>query len=251
MNAPSPEKNIDFHSKSIPRIYIIGKNKLENELLLLFLEKEMKLPCKHFSDLKAVGSTKNDDSELTQCLLIDSNGIDIKNLWHEIVSWKKTNGKNCLFALYNVNPDTKIEKSALAKNIKGIFYKNQHPETIPKGLFAVLNGELWYSRKILQKGVLKTDRINSPEEYNCTDNILSSREKQVLSLIASGYKNKDIADYLSVSLNTVKAHIYNIYEKINVNNRLQAILWAVRYLTDGKMTIRQTHVEANPRFTIP
>jgi len=238
MNSRKTEKNINSHSETTTHIYIVGKNNLENELLLWFLEKEMGLPCKHFSYLKATGSTNNNGSECSQCLLLDFKRIDIKKFWSEITSWKKLNGKNCLFALYNVEPEMKIEKSALANNIKGIFYKNDPPNIIPKGLFAILNGELWYSRKTLKKCILETGRSNRPEVYNFADDILSCREKQILSLIASGYKSKAVADDLSISPHTVKAHIYNIYEKINVNNRRQATLWSAKYLTDGKLMIR-------------
>ena len=238
MYSRKAEKNINPYSKPTTHIHIVGENKLENELLLLFLEKEMGLPCKHFSCLKATNLTNNNDSECSQCLLVDCNGINIKNLWSEIASWKQSNRKNCLFVLYNVEPGMKIEKLALANNIKGIFYKNESPDIIPKGLFAILNGDLWYSRKTLKKCVLEKGRSNNPEEYNYAADILSSREKQVLSLIASGYKSKAIADYLSISPHTVKAHIYNIYEKINVNNRLQATLWSVRYLKGVSLTVR-------------
>lgn len=128
MNSLKPEKSINSYSKPTTHIHIVGKNKLENELLLLFLEKEMGLPCKHFSYLKATGSANNNDTECSQCLLMDFDGIGIKNLWSEIASWKKSNGKNSLFALYNVDPEMRIEKSALANNIKGIFYKNDPPQ---------------------------------------------------------------------------------------------------------------------------
>jgi LuxR family transcriptional regulator of csgAB operon len=238
MNSRKPEENKNPHSKPTTYIHIVGKNKLENELLCLYLEKEMAAPCKHFSYLKAIHPENNNDSECSQCILMDFNGIEIKNLWSEIVSWKKSNGKNCLFALYNVDSGKRIEKSALANNIKGIFYKNDPPEIIPKGLFAILNGDLWYSRKTLKKYILETGRSDGPEKYDYADDILSSREKQVLSLIASGYKSQAVADHLSISPHTVKAHIYNIYEKINVKNRLQATLWSIRYLTDVNLAIR-------------
>ena len=238
MNSRKPEKSLNLHSTPTTHIHIVGNNKLENELLLLFLEKEMGLPCKHISCLKSIGNKTKNDSESYQCFLVDCNGIDTKNLWSDIASWSKSNGKNQLIVLYNVSPKMKIEKSALANNVKGIFYKNDPPEIILKGLFAILNGELWYSRKALKKCILETGRADSREAYNYPDEILSSREKQVLSLIASGYKSKAVARYLSISPHTVKAHIYNIYEKINVNNRLQATLWSVRYLTDVNLVIR-------------
>jgi ATP/maltotriose-dependent transcriptional regulator MalT len=52
---------------------------------------------------------------------------------------------------------------------------------------------------------------------------LSNREKEVLQLIAQGLKNQEIADKMFVSLSTVKTHTKNIYEKLNVRNRIEAV----------------------------
>jgi DNA-binding CsgD family transcriptional regulator len=52
----------------------------------------------------------------------------------------------------------------------------------------------------------------------------------VLLFIASGISNTEIADNLNISRNTVKTHLYNIYNKIRVPNRLQAALWAAKNL---------------------
>ncbi|MCB0720111.1 MAG: response regulator transcription factor, partial [Bacteroidetes bacterium] len=53
--------------------------------------------------------------------------------------------------------------------------------------------------------------------------MLSHRETEVLALIAAGYANKEIADLLSLTLNTVKVHTRNIYRKLDVGSRTQAI----------------------------
>jgi len=52
---------------------------------------------------------------------------------------------------------------------------------------------------------------------------LSERELEVLQYIAEGLTNREIADRLYISLNTVKVHARNIYGKVNVNNRTQAV----------------------------
>lgn len=52
---------------------------------------------------------------------------------------------------------------------------------------------------------------------------LSKREVEVLELLAQGYSNQEVADKLFVSLNTTKTHISNIYSKLNVKRRTQAI----------------------------
>ena len=52
---------------------------------------------------------------------------------------------------------------------------------------------------------------------------LSEREVEVLELIANGYSNKEIADTLYIALSTVKSHINNIYRKLDVSKRTQAV----------------------------
>jgi DNA-binding CsgD family transcriptional regulator len=59
---------------------------------------------------------------------------------------------------------------------------------------------------------------------------LSQREREILLMLSEGATNKDIAAKLFLSLNTIKSHIYNIYRKIDVPNRLQASLWAAKHL---------------------
>jgi DNA-binding NarL/FixJ family response regulator len=56
---------------------------------------------------------------------------------------------------------------------------------------------------------------------------LSRRESEVVSLVAQGYKNKDIAQSLLISEQTVKNHLYNIFGKLGVSDRLGLALYAV------------------------
>ena len=60
---------------------------------------------------------------------------------------------------------------------------------------------------------------------------LTPREREILEQIAQGASNRDIAEGLSISPHTVKTHLHNIFQKINVTGRLQAALWAARHLT--------------------
>ena len=62
------------------------------------------------------------------------------------------------------------------------------------------------------------------------DAMLTSREMEILAMISMGAKNEEIAEKLCISPNTVKTHIYNIFKKIGVPNRLQAALWAAKNL---------------------
>jgi len=57
---------------------------------------------------------------------------------------------------------------------------------------------------------------------------LTPRETQVLRLISVGLSNQEIADSLTISVETVKEHVQNMLRKLQVNDRTQAAVWAVR-----------------------
>jgi ATP/maltotriose-dependent transcriptional regulator MalT len=62
----------------------------------------------------------------------------------------------------------------------------------------------------------------------CTEIFLSARETEVLLLVAAGQSNQEIAEQLCLALNTVKRHVYNIYAKLDVKKRTQAVSKARR-----------------------
>lgn len=82
------------------------------------------------------------------------------------------------------------------------------------GLLFLVFG-VWLGAKFFKK--------STPEKFDATKLGLSNRELEVLELLAQGYSNQEVADVLFVSLNTTKTHISNIYTKLNVKRRTQAV----------------------------
>ena len=74
--------------------------------------------------------------------------------------------------------------------------------------------------------ILENEGKDSPSETGSSG--LSRREAEILAHVAVGFNNQEIADKLSISPNTVNTHLHNVYKKINVPNRLQAIFWAAK-----------------------
>ena len=71
--------------------------------------------------------------------------------------------------------------------------------------------------------------MSSPNHSEITDTArLTRREVEILSLIVEGHSSKTVADLLFVSKRTVDFHLDNIYEKLHVNNRMQALQRAMR-----------------------
>ena len=79
-------------------------------------------------------------------------------------------------------------------------------------------GDPHLKEKFIEEGTIKTLMIHYPEK-SC----LSKREFQILELMAEGKSNKEISEELFVSVHTVKSHASNLYEKLDVKSRTQAI----------------------------
>jgi two-component system, NarL family, response regulator LiaR len=87
--------------------------------------------------------------------------------------------------------------------------------------FFIGGGAIGY---IINKKKREREQLKYQADQNSA--ILSQREKEVLEYLANGFTNQEIAEKLFVSLNTVKTHINNIYQKLDVNKRTKAILKA-------------------------
>jgi len=103
-------------------------------------------------------------------------------------------------------------------------------ENFEKGIRAIFQGELWIPRKILANYMKNNANKGQVRKMRKNDGNLTPKEREVLLLLASGARNADIAKKLYVSPHTIRTHLHNIYRKINVPDRFQAILWAAKNL---------------------
>ena len=93
----------------------------------------------------------------------------------------------------------------------------------------MLDGASWFDPSIAHivlEAASKSQEMNKPQPEK--DYGLTSREAQILKLITEGYSNNEIANQLFVSINTTKAHVASILQKLEVDDRLQAALKALK-----------------------
>ncbi|MEN8210836.1 MAG: response regulator transcription factor [Thermodesulfobacteriota bacterium] len=126
--------------------------------------------------------------------------------------------------LHSVPPKHKFSKKTISKGIHGVFYQHDTLKNFTKGVLAVLNGELWFPRETMDR-YMRDGIENTPSGTSAADK-LTPRQVEILSMIAVGQTNKEISEKLYISPNTVKNHLYTIFKKINVTNRIHASLWA-------------------------
>ncbi len=122
--------------------------------------------------------------------------------------------------IFTIYEDDKYVFDALKYGAMGYILKSESPENILASIRDVLDGGVPMSRGIANK-IITSFRVKEKAGHL---NQLTTRENELLKLLAEGYLNKEIADKLSVTLSTVKNHLQNIYLKLHVQNRSEAII---------------------------
>lgn len=116
-------------------------------------------------------------------------------------------------------PDERIVVKLLEVGAAGCFLKSDRPEELVRGIRAAAVGELSVSNTVA-RWLLK--RVAGREQPSATEP-LTEREHEVLGLLTLGHSNKEIAQRLYLSVRTVEVHLRNIYGKLGVSSRLEAV----------------------------
>lgn len=210
-----------------PIIYIIGRRRLQNEIMAHFLTRETNLETLYYSDYEAAIFSPTPSAPTSLAVFDCSDPGLIEPI--ERFTAAPLDSTRHLVMLWNVGRNQGVEIRAIGAGILGLFYEDDSLQVLVNGIQALLRGEMWYSREILSKALMLHGMAPSDPEKT-SGFVLSTREREILSLLALGGSNVEIAKQLTISPHTVRTHIFNIYAKIKVNSRVQAMLWATKYL---------------------
>ena len=142
----------------------------------------------------------------------------------------RSSNKDVKIIILTSHNDEKEVLNSLKAGANAYCSKEITPQRLIQVVQSVADGAAWFDPSIAHI-VLKAT-VNSPvidTENNSKSYDLTSRETQILKLMTEGYSNMEIAQILVISINTTKAHVANILQKLEVDDRLQAALKALKY----------------------
>ncbi|PTM54639.1 response regulator [Desmospora activa] len=124
-------------------------------------------------------------------------------------------------AIVTVSDDASDLFEALKRGAQGYLLKNLNPEVWIEYLHTLVNNEALISREIAQRMMKEFNRSSIAQP-----NDLTQREQEILTFVAKGWSNKEIANHLTLSEHTVKNHLKNIMHKLHLKNRVQLTRYA-------------------------
>jgi DNA-binding NarL/FixJ family response regulator len=120
--------------------------------------------------------------------------------------------------------DENIVSAFLTSKVAGILMGDTDGELLCRAIHSVYDGEIWVDKRTVKNLLTGLGSIKS----SGATTKLSPREKEIVALVASGYRNKEIGLKLCISEPTVKTHLYRVFQKLGINNRPQLVVYAMK-----------------------
>lgn len=156
-------------------------------------------------------------SELDVCLVDINLESNIDGV--ELIARAKSRNPKLMFLVLTIFEDHETVFRALSAGALGYVLKSATKDEILNAVFEIYNGGSPMTQSIARKIVTS---FSQPSSRSKSDD-LTKREKEVLDWIAKGKLEKEVANILNLSLKTVKNHITNIYTKLQVHTRVEAL----------------------------
>jgi DNA-binding NarL/FixJ family response regulator len=160
----------------------------------------------------------------TDVLLLDINMPYMNGL--QVLQYIREAKKKVKVLILTIHNEIEYLVRAVEIGVDGYVLKDSDSAVLKKAIFSVYRGETFIQPELAPMLKSKMDEKNSMS-YNL-DDALTKREVEVLKLLAEGLFNKEIAYMLAISEKTVKNHVSNIFKKINVSDRTQAAVYAIK-----------------------
>ncbi len=190
---------------------------------ILELENDMKIIGMAGDGFEAfdIAKEKNPDVVLLDINMPKLNGIETLRRFKDM-------GIKSKVIILTIHEDKEYVMKTLKLGAKGYMLKDSSSNDLIRGIRSVSKGDSYIQPSISQS--LKEERLIDDEKIDNNTKIdsLTKREFEVLTLIAEGLNNRDIADRLFISEKTVKNHISSIFKKLDLNDRVQATIFAFK-----------------------
>jgi two-component system response regulator DegU len=214
---------IDKHSST--NVYVVAENRLLRETLVRLFRKR--------SDLTVVGQNSYSDSvpediaaSQSDLLLLDCLNPNHKS--DDLICDIRESVPQIRIVLFGMDEDTEIFLQAVRLGINGYVLKNASSTELLDAVRAVAQGEAVCPSKfckVLFQAISSeaTQRAAIAEQRAGMRFELTLRQRQLMSLVAMGLSNKEIAANLNLSEFTVKNHIYRVMKQVDAQNRHEAV----------------------------
>ncbi|KAF2339729.1 response regulator transcription factor [Flavobacterium nitrogenifigens] len=192
---------------------------LQGIISLLEQEQNITIVGKAINGIEALKIVKNTDVDfiILDITMPEMDGIQLSKIL-------KKNHPNIKILIVSTHSNVMIISRLIRIGVNGYLLKNAEKEDLLKAINTIASGENYFAEELQEKHFINSTKIEK-QISNLTE--LSSREKEILILIAQEYNTAEIAEKTFISLNTVNTHRRNLLSKLNAKNTAGLVKYAV------------------------
>jgi DNA-binding NarL/FixJ family response regulator len=189
---------------------------------LLSLEPDFEIVAEAKDGTEVLGILENNEPDI---LLLDLRmpGVDGLSLLQRIQNQKL----RTKIIVLTASEDEGEYVQAMKYGTSGIVLKQTATELLIKSIRKVYEGEIWLDSRTTAAVMRQFASPADPNPRERDKPALSNREREIVACVAQGFKNKEIAEKMFISEQTVKNHLHNIFDKLGVSDRLELALYAI------------------------
>ncbi|AXS81037.1 response regulator transcription factor [Dechloromonas sp. HYN0024] len=188
------------------------------------------------ADLEVVGEVDNGKDAVRQAVALNPSLVLMD------LSMPGSNGMDAIGEIKRRNPDTRVLvltmhktdeyiQEALRMGASGYILKESSYNELITGVRTVLSGKIYLSpdvsERVVNSFIMSPPAATPNNTGGSTWNSLTVREREVIKLVAEGSSNKEIAEYLCLSIKTVEKHRSSLMRKLNLRNSAMLIAYAI------------------------
>jgi two-component system, NarL family, nitrate/nitrite response regulator NarL len=208
------------------KIMIVDRNKLDREgLAKLILDQpglRVVAEAEDCADGCRLAALKRPDVILLDLDLVTENGLDA------LPCLLDSSRESRVLVLAH-RADREAQRKATLLGAMGVIGMGEGIEVLTKAIEKVHDGEVWYDRAemgLILREILQNNNFKRSDPVAVNIATLTAREREVIHLISDGLRNKEIGEKLFISETTVRHHLSSIFDKLEVSNRLELIIFA-------------------------
>lgn len=211
--------------KNSIRVAIVDDHSLMREGLsrILQMESPIKIVKKAATGVEAL---KNIEHEEIDVMLLDINMPEMNGI--EALKKIKMIREDIKVIMLTVHDNREYLMEALNCGANGYMLKDAESDDLVRAIQTVYDGGSYVHPSLAGELFKEINRQKTRKTRQSGEEILTRREHEVLCFIAEGYSNKGISDKLRISEKTVKNHVSNILRKLDLQDRTQAAIYAIK-----------------------
>jgi DNA-binding NarL/FixJ family response regulator len=160
---------------------------------------------------------------LKPCVVLMDIGLGDGMNGIEVVRELKARNPEILFMMCTIYEEDEKIFEALRAGASGYILKKTQPAKLLEGITELIQGGAPMSSQIASKVVAAFQNKPASASLGTSLDVLSRRENEILEMLSTGLLYKEISEKIFITTETVRKHVYHIYEKLHVTNRVEAV----------------------------